>query len=287
MKNFISKFIIIKCRFHILLVVLLFLLFIPKQVYSVSKVKNIIIFFSLNESVPAYQSLLEGFHTTFPQNYDGHYNLIIEYLDVGRSQNYDNAKHIVKLYNEKLFGTKLDLIITVGPGTYPLLKKIGLQALKATPTIEVDLNNLPIDHQYEIEKENVFEIKLKLDIGKSLKNIFGLIPENKHEYIISGSSSVDMYYVNLTRHAAQSFEGKYKFIYISGISLDSTLQIVKKIPANSIAVIPSYMTDVNNAPISTTFALNNIFNQCNAPVFKVSDNFMKKGRMGGCVFIFI
>lgn len=277
---------------NIVLVVLLFLIIIPLNSYPANKgkaenrVKNIVIFFSLNAAVPAYQNFLDGFNSAFPQYYEEQCNVLIEYLDIGRDADNAYLKHIIKMYNEKFGGNKIDLIITVGPGTYPLLKKNGLNALLNTPTIEVDLEKLSVDSQYDIEKKYVYEIKIVLDFGKTFTNAFDLFPDIRNVYIICGSSSTDQYYVNLARQAAQPFEGKYKFSFINGISMDSTLQIVTKIPENSIVVIPSYMTDINNTPISTTFALNTISNQCIAPLFTASDNFIKKGGIGGCVFSF-
>jgi signal transduction histidine kinase len=270
----------------ILLVIFLFLLNFPQKSFSAGKVKTVVVFFSLNEAVPAYQNILEGLHASLPVYFGEPYNLLIEYLDFGRTRDNDYLKHIITLYNEKFTGNEFDLIITVGPGTYPLLKKNGLTALNQTPIIEIDLDNFNAGNQIDTGKENVFEIIIKLNFVKTLKSVFDLFPDTGTAYIISGSSPVDQYYNNLTRQATKAFEGKYDFIYVSGISLDSTLQIVKKIPSNSIVVIPSYMTDVNNAPISTTFALNNISNQCIAPLFTMSDNFIKKGGIGGLVFSF-
>jgi len=275
-----------KVRTKLLFLIFLLLLMLSQRSYSEVKVKTIVIFFSLNEAVPAYQSILEGFHANFPEYFGEPCNLLIEYLDVVRSSDEDYLKHIVNLYNEKFDAKKFDLIITVGPWTYSLLEKNGLAALKSTPTIAIDLDKINADKQNRTAYDNVFEINVKLKIKKTIKHAFDLFPNHKDVYVISGSSAVDHYYAILTRQAAQAFTGNYNFIYVSGISLDSTLQIVQRIPENSIVMIPSYMTDVNNAPISTTFALNNIANQCKVPLFTVSDNFIKKGGIGGLVFSF-
>ena len=276
-----------KVRTKLLFLIFLLLFILPQRSYSEVKVKTIVFFFSQNESAPAYQSILEGFHTTFLKYFNEPCNILTEYLDVVRTTDNEYLKHIVTLYNKNFDGNTLDLIITVGPGTYPLLKKSGLHALNTTPTIVIDLDKFNPEKQSEPENENIFEVNLKLNFGQTLRNVFKLFPDYRNVYFICGSSSVDHYYTKLAREAAQTFESAYNFKYITGITMDSTLQIVQKIPANSIVVIPSFLTDVNNAPISTSFALNSISNQCSAPLFTMSDNFIKKGGIGGLVFSFV
>ena len=200
-----------KVRYKVLFIIFLFLLIVPQKSFSAEKVKTVVIFFSMNESVPAYQNILEGFHAVFPEYFGEPYNLLIEYLDFGRTRDNDYLKHIITLYNEKFTGNKFDLIITVGPGTYSLLKKNGLTALNQTPTIEIDLDNFNAGNQIDTGKENVFEIIVKLNFVKTLKSVLDLFPETGTAYIISGSSPVDQYYNNLTRQAAKAFEGKFAF----------------------------------------------------------------------------
>jgi signal transduction histidine kinase len=270
----------------IVFVIFSLFLTVPQRSFSADNVKTIVVFFSLNESVPAYQSILEGFHTSFPKYFNEPYNLLIEYLDVQRSSDEAYLKHIVSLYNEKFDAERLDLIITVGPGSYELLRKNGLKVLNNTPTITIELDQFFGDKPTKPVPENIFQINLKFNFERTIKNTIDLFPDHKNIYIISGSSVADKYFANLTRQATLAFGPKYNFKFITDISLDSTLQIVRKIPENSIVFIPSYMSDVNHAPISTTFALNHISAQCIAPLFPSSDNFIKHGGIGGYIFSF-
>jgi len=69
------------------------------------------------------------------------------------------------------------------------------------------------------------------------------------------------------------FQTNHHFKFISGITLDSMLPVVGKIPAKSIVIIPMYLADKNNVPYSTPEAIRIISENCNAPVFPIPDNF--------------
>jgi hypothetical protein len=125
----------VRIRTTILSIIIAFLFIAPLETYSGSRTKTIVIFFSLHSNLPAYQNLLEGFRTTFAEEYNKPYNLLIEYLDIGRLSDDKYAKYIIEQYNEKFKENNIDLLITIAPGVIPVLEKYGLDALKKSPVI--------------------------------------------------------------------------------------------------------------------------------------------------------
>jgi signal transduction histidine kinase len=270
---------------NILLALFLLLLFFQQKSYAEEKNKTIVIFFSMSANLPAYQNFLEGFRNAFSQESDGRYNLIVEYLDAGRSQDDAYVRHIVTMYNEKLKNSKIDLIIAFPPLTYSILEKYGLTALNSTPVIMMEPDP-PFDSTYTISpKANTLQLHLKFHITQTLNKIFELFPDNKDVYIINGNSFVDRYFASLVNQSTEVFTPFHRFIYISGISLDSTIQIAGRITENSIVIIPMYLTDSKNISFSTPEAIGMIANHCKAPVFPLFDSFIKtSGGIGGYVF---
>jgi signal transduction histidine kinase len=263
-----------------------FLFLIPLATYSGGNVKNIVIFFSLNPAVPGYQSFLEGFRSSFYEQTDEPYNLLIEYLDVGRFPNDDHSKEVVSMYNERFKETKIDLVITVAPGTYKILNKLGLDALKTSPVINVELDNFIADSNLYKPDPNIFNINMKLDVGKTLRNAFNLFPDRKNVFVLSGISSTDSYFMSIARKVAKSFEKSHNFAFIQGLSIDSALIILRDSPAKSMVIIPSYLVDSRNIPMASTLFISAISIQNKVPVFTLSDNFIKRGGIGGYVFSF-
>ena len=265
---------------------MLFCLFIMKTIAN-TKEKTIVVFLPLNANLPAYQNFLDGFHTSILKDLDEPCNILVEYLDLGRLPGEEYAKNIVKLYNERLKQTKCDLIITSDPFTYPLLKHFGLEALDNTPTIKIELDpSVENSSSYPVNNQTL-EIKLKIRVGKTVENAFMLFPQNKDVYVISGNSRTDLYFTSLINRSNSAFKPPRKIILISGHSLDSTINMVSRIPEKSIVFIPAFISGKNNIPFSTPEAIGIISIYCRAPVFPIFDSFNKtKGGIGGYVFSF-
>lgn len=172
-------------RFSIKCLLLLFLLVpsLTKETYAKEKTKTVVIFFSLNESTPAYQSFLDGFRTTFPEYFREPCNLLIEYLDFERMQDSTELEHIVKIHNQRFEKAQLDLIITMAPGTYELLRKSGLKQLESTPTVRIEFDPGTSSYEYHPVNGNPFDISWQVNgqLGliskrgeKNRRNMFGL-----------------------------------------------------------------------------------------------------------------
>jgi len=262
-----------------------FLLLFSQKSYSQNKVKNVVIFFSLGSNLTSYQNLLEGFKSTFNQNTYEPGNIIVEFMDIGRLYSEDHARQIIEMYNKKSYETNLDLLITVGPGINALLQKYGQNLLKTSPVLNLDLELPGRISLQDLHVKNGIEVLAKFKTSTTLKNAFSLFPTYKNVFVIGGSSNVDLFFMSLVEKSKTQFEPAYNFKFISGITMDSTIRLVKKIPSNSIIIVPNYNRDATNMTFSTPEALKFISNNALAPVFTISDVFSKKeGGIGGYVF---
>jgi signal transduction histidine kinase len=262
----------------------LIFLILPKT-YSQDKVKNIVIFFSYSSTLPAFQNVLEGFKKAVSQGNEDNVNIIVEYLDIGRSENDEYARYIINMYNDKLKEFTVDLFITVGPGLNDVMLKYGNTALKSIKTINVDLDIPGRVKLQELNLKNGIEVLAKFNVSNTLKEAFALFPDYRNIFVISGISRLDSYFTSLIRQSKNEFEPDHQFTFISGLNMDSTIRFVKKIPENSIVIVPTYLQDARNIPFSTPEVLNIISKFSHAPVFPISDSFNKKqGGIGGYIF---
>ena len=270
---------------------ILFILFFigfqgPWESIAQNRVKTIVVFIPMNASMPSFQNFLEGFRSSLSENLKEPYNLQVEYLDLARSSNDIYIKNIVSQYNEKEKDIKIDLLVTVAPFTYSVLKKFGLEALETTPTIRIELDPREGVLEFPANK-NTVEIIVKFRIDETLKHVFELFPDNKNVYVISGNSVMDRYFINLVHMGTHNFN-THHFVYISDIALDSIIKVVRKIPEKSIVFIPVYLSNRNNVPFSTPEAIGLIAGNCSAPVFPIFDSFIKtKGGIGGFIFSYV
>jgi signal transduction histidine kinase len=267
---------------------IIFLFIFSQNSFSQNKIKNVVIFYALSANLPAYQNILEGLKSTLSENNAEPINLIVEYVDIGRLTKDENIISLINIYDNKYSGTNLDLLITVGPGLTNKLKQYNFKLLETTPVINIDLD-LPtrISAQNRYNKE-VIEIVLKFNLHETLNSAFNLFPSYKNVYVISGITSTDLYFTSLISDITKEFEPGHDFIFVSNISIDSTLKRVKEIEANSIVIVPSYLSDNNDLPFSTPEVLRYISLYSKAPVIPITDTFIKReGGIGGYVFSYI
>jgi len=275
-----------KCLHKLLALTALTLLFgiLSSKAYPVEKVRNIIIIFSLSPDLPAYHNILSGIKSTIANTREPN-NIIIEYLDIGRSKDDVYARNIVDIYNNKFKDIPIDLLITIGPGLSQILLKLGLNALKDSPVIDIDLDNYENISSDLLSNNNRKELLVRLRFDKTIKTALGLFPEFRNLYVIAGSSKIDQFFNSLVLRSKEEIGKDYVFKFISGISMDSTIKYVRQIPAESIIIVPSYSSDINKIPFTIPEVISVISLNSKAPVFPMTDSFIGgNGGIGGYIF---
>lgn len=271
---------------RILTVFFILFVLIPVEMNAKGKVKNVVVFFAYGSNLPAFENILTGLNSTIRGITDEPVNIIPEYLDMSRSPNDEYTKFIIAMYNHKLKEFNIDLLITVGPEINTALSKYGNSELKALKMINIDLDlpgRMPLSN---LNPKNGIEIILKFQVEKTIREALALFPKYRNVFVVSGVSRFDSYYSSLVRQNKNKFEPYHNFKFITGLSMDSTIQFVKRIPPNSIILVPAYMQDATNIPFTTPEALDIISKNSSAPVFlPITDAGVKtRGAIGGYLF---
>jgi signal transduction histidine kinase len=270
----------------IIITALFLIIFFPAGLSQEKKVRTCVMFFSYQASMVAYQNMLSGFNESFINTSSDPVSIVIEYLDIGRTNNEAYGRSIVEMYNQKYKENGIDLIIAVGPGILPFLKSAGLKMLNNSPLISVDIFTSPTDSVNNNSQLNVLPIYLKYKyFTKSLNTICELFPDRKNVYCVNGDAVLDKYYKAILKDSQDRYRGTHKFIDITGISIDSTLSTIEQLPKESIVLIVSYNEDINGLPFTTPEATNLITKISKVPVFILGgDSFPKDGgAIGGYV----
>jgi len=255
---------------------------LPPFAYPQEMGKTIVVFSAFNANNPAIRIVIEGARHELSA---GNYNIVVEPLDFTRFPENDHVGSIVNLYNEKQKVTPADLLVLFGPSVYRELKSKGLKILDTTPTIIIDNEGMSGDSAHAPLKENQIRFNLEYNCNKTLRTAFELFPHNKDVYVISGVAGIDNYFTELVRRETGYFIETHNFIYVTGISMDSTLRFVDRIPNNSIVLVPNYQMDINMVSYSTPEVLGMIAQHSKAPVFMLPETFgVNKGGVGGYVF---
>jgi signal transduction histidine kinase len=270
---------------QILVLIFLSLFCATQHSFSQNKLRTIVVFFSMNANTGAYMMFMDGFRSALMKEVDLKYNMTVEYLDIGRMQNDDYARNIVNIYNEKLTDTPIDLIVVVGPSGLKALHTYGLKAIENTPVISIENYGMVRDSIDYLLKANLLKVEIKYDIDKTIRTAFTLFPDHKNVYLISGVSALDEYYMNSVRSKIKEYGETRNLILVSGITIDSTLQLSEKISQNDLIIVINFRMDSDGKVFSTPEVAGMIANHSSAPVLSIYDDFpLRKNGIGGYLF---
>lgn len=266
---------------------LIFLLSHPGFTQDARPDKNILIIYSFAPSTPAYQVITDGIRTRLREAYGYSYNLHMEYLDAERYPQPGFQKEQLDIINTKYRKAPLDLLICVGVNIVEPVKKFADEKLLTLPVIiiDFDLSEYGITIDLKLNEKSTL-IGMKMNIRATLDNALKLFPSRQHVYFIGGISNSDRLYMKATRAVADKLDKNRKYNFITDISMDEALNLVRNLPDSSIIVIPGFNTDSKSVPYYNPESVRLINNAANTPIVCYSDIGFGQGAIGGYILSF-
>lgn len=249
--------------------------------------KNILILFAYASDGPAYRRILNGIEEEFTNKFGNIYVIHAEYLDLARYPQGNYPKKAFDRYNEKYRDIELDLLICVGVGIVDPVKKNADEYLLNLPAVVLDLDfsNFGYEADFKLNDKTAV-IPLKFNIDKTFSTALSLFPEAASVSFISGTSRLDRFLTLITKETATKIIGNRKFTFDTDLSMNETLELVKKLPDSTIIFIPYYTTDSKLVPYHNTETIRLLRTEANAPIFHLSDLGLGEGAVGGYIMNF-
>jgi signal transduction histidine kinase len=249
--------------------------------------KNILLFFSLVPTTPAYRIILEGISEKLTEEFGDSYTLHLEYLETELYPEGAYPREKFDLYNRKYKNINLDLMICVGINIVSTVKENADDHLLNLPAIVVDYDfsayGRPFDFQVNSQTTS---IRLKMDVNRTIKEAISIFPNTSSIYFITGTSRTDHLILEISKEAAKSINNKIKITFVADQTMDDLLKMIHKLPENSLIVVSSFNSDVNKVPYYNTEAVRLISKSANAPVFTYIDMGFGDGSFGGYIISF-
>lgn len=276
-----------KTRISLLIFSIIFLLCNYSITQDLRPDKNILILYSFAPSTPAYQVITDGIRTKLREAFGDSYNLHMEYLESERYPQGSYPKERFEILNTKYRSVPLDLLICVGMGIVAPVKSCADKKLLSLPVIiiDFDLSEYGIILDLELNEKNTL-IGMKLDVRATLDHALKLFPDRHNVYFIGGVSNSDRLYMKATRVVVDKLDKNRKYTFITDISMDEALNLVRKLPDSSIIVIPGFNIDNKMVPYYNPESVRLIHQAANAPIFCYSDMGFGEGAFGGYILSF-
>ncbi|HEY7750766.1 MAG TPA: histidine kinase dimerization/phospho-acceptor domain-containing protein, partial [Ignavibacteriaceae bacterium] len=249
--------------------------------------KTILILFALSPTQPAYHPILNGIRQKLANEFGDRYDIHSEYFD---RENYPDEERIEEKflrYNEKYKDIKLDLLICVGRNGVEVIKKYGDQHITSLPTLSIDFDfsNFGIASDLNLNAQTAV-VGLKINIDKMISTALSVFPESTSIYFIAGTSRFDKFLLSIAEQSAKKIDSTKKTVFITDLSMDNILHIVKQQPGKSIIFVPSFNTDSKLVTYYNPEAVRLISTSSVSPVFAYSDMGFGDGSIGGYILSF-
>ena len=252
-----------------------------------NQTKNILLIFAQRPNTPAYILFLDGVEQEITEEFGESYNLYNEYLEIEGYAKGEYPKEKFNLINEKYNNSNLDLLICVGFNIIDIIQENAFDYILNLPTVSVDLDFSSYGYTTNFALNNQSaEIRLKLNIERTIRTALELFPKTSTVYFFSGISDLDQLLLSVSKQVAKRILANKKVSFITGISMDETTKMVHKLPANSIIFVPGYSIDVKNVPYLNRESARLISKSANAPVFIYTSTGFGEGSIGGYILNF-
>lgn len=251
------------------------------------KSPNILILFAMQPNTPAYHRILFGIEEKLRENLGESYNLYTEYLEKGLYPEGEYPREKFDLINEKYNDSQLDLLICVGVNIIEIVRKNAAEYLLQLPVVSLDLDfsNYGYVTPFSLNQKTA-EIRLKLNVERTIAEALSLFPEADSVYFIAGVAQFDKLLFSISKQAAERMIKDKKVIYATDLSMDETVNLVRNLPKQSIIFMPNYNVDRKGVPYFNPEAARIISRNANAPVFVYTSTGFGDGTIGGYILNF-
>lgn len=244
--------------------------------------KNILMLFALEPGQPLYEKIVEGIKQRIVTDYPYPVNFYMDFLEFSRFRNEEHLIEYFEYTKKKYSGIQFDLLVSIGPNLYPVIKKYGSPLLDSLPTLCFELNFPSLNKLYSLQSKNETGVFLDLDFDKHIQFALELMPDTRNIYVFSGSSDLDRKYAEAFEQALRGFGNKYKITGFAGLGIPRLIDAVQKLPGNSIIFFTTYQSDTSGNTYYGREIIKAIAGFSNAPIFVMFDNAIE-GTVGGLV----
>lgn len=259
----------------------------PIDAQEVKKVPNILILFASQSNTPAYNRILNGMTDRFLASYGDSINTYLEYLDKEKYPSGKFPREQFDLINEKYLNSNIDLLICVGINVIDVIKPNAADYLLKLPVVSLDLDFSEFGYFSNLSlNEQTAEVRLKLNIEKSIKDAMSLFPKTESIFFIGGVSYFDKLMLSISKQVADRILNDKSVYYITDLTMNEVAARIKNLPDNSIAILANFNVDQKNVVYNNPEAVRIISRNAKAPLFIYTSTGFGDGAIGGYVLDF-
>lgn len=263
----------------ITVVLLLLVLFL--DVSHSGETSNILILHSYHQGYEWTDNINQGILREIETKNSGEVNVFVEYMDTKRYDYQRMLPTLVRMYNQKYLGKKIDVIIACDDNALSLLMASRDSIFKEVPIVFCGINSQSLS--WKAQQNGHTGVMDTKNIKGTIEIALSIVPSLKELVVISDNTTTGKVLFDQYRSVAEGFKDRLKFIELSNLAQGDFVSKLKAIPQDAAVLLLSLFSLPKEEPLSMGSAVNLVSSNTKAPIFALNDVYIGKGVAGGSV----
>jgi signal transduction histidine kinase len=272
-------------RHALTLIGVLLALFCPaRDAIAQGNAKTVLVLYDGGREFSSIQLLDRGIDSTLRDALGDRVTIFREYMDLTRISAPNYAGLLRAFYRSKYASNTPDVILAVRGRPLEFLLMDGEPLFPGTPIVSAGM--APQQLRARALPPEVTGTTLNVEYWPTLMLARTLQPEIDHVAVVTGASPNDRALEALVRDELMRHVGALTFTYISGLSVEDTIQRVSHLPSRTALLFVSFAQDSQGRSFLPTDAVRLIARAANVPTFVNSEDVLDAGAVGGSLMSF-
>jgi PAS domain S-box-containing protein len=241
--------------------------------------RNILVLFSNEAELPANQLFLKGLHEVLAQDTSVRNITHTEFLDLVQLPGREHQNQLAALIKAKYATLHLDWIVVAASQALDFISSHRNEVAPGVPIVFAAISR--DDLQNRKLPMATTGIVSRWDVIRTLELARALEPQAREIVFVTGASSFDRLWEAEGREKLHAYESTFAVTYLSGLTLAQTVDLVGKLPRNTIILAPVFFEGGDGTKYIPRDALQKIALSAGAPTYITYDPMIGLGPVGG------
>ena len=244
--------------------------------------KNVLLIYDEDKEFPGLAIIHNSLRTRFKAELSSNVDFYTESMRLSQFTGPDYDRILRDHYQRTYAGKPIDLIVAVMGPSLDFLLRHGDTIFPGIPIVFCGADTSDLEGR--TLRANITGVLVNRVFAPTLDLALRLHPDTRHVFVVGGVSPFDRRLQAKVRHELRPYDDRVVITYLTGLTMEGTVQALAAVPPHSVVLYVSLFTDGGGRPFVPHEALSLIADAAAAPVYVFVDQYLGRGAVGGHVY---